>query len=70
LLDADLTDEEWEAPQERVEKLHRHWTKDRDYLTPPAIRELANLDPALLVSPPPGLEIRYVPSATRQEEAR
>jgi hypothetical protein len=27
---------------------------------------LADLDPALLVTPPPGLEIGYVPIVTRQ----
>jgi hypothetical protein len=67
LLNADLTNAEREALQKRVEKLHGHWTKDRDYLTPPAIGKLADIEPALLVKPPPGLEIGHVPIATRQE---
>ncbi len=67
LLNADLTDDEREAVQKRVEKLHRNWKKDRDYLAPAAIGELADIDPALIVTPPPGLEIGYVPIATRQE---
>lgn len=66
LLNADLTDPEREAVQARVEKLHRHWKKDRDYLAPPAIGKLAELDPALIVNPPPGLEAGYVPIVTRQ----
>ncbi|MBL7188136.1 MAG: hypothetical protein ISS70_17575 [Phycisphaerae bacterium] len=66
LLNADLTDQERESLQRRVEKLHRHWKKDRDYLAPPAIGKLAHIDPALIVSPPPGLEAGYVPIATRQ----
>jgi hypothetical protein len=66
LLNADLTDQEREAMQERVEKLHRNWKKDRDYLPPPTIGKLAELDPALIVTPPPGLEVGYVPIATRQ----
>jgi hypothetical protein len=66
MLNADLTDEERESLQTRVEKLHRNWRKDRDYLPPPTIGELANLDPALIVTPPPGLEAGYVPIATRQ----
>jgi hypothetical protein len=66
LLNADLTDKERESLQKRVEKLHRHWKKDRDYLPPPAIGELADIDPALIVAPPPGLEAGYVPIATRQ----
>ena len=32
LLNADLTDSERESLQARVEKLHRNWKKDRDYL--------------------------------------
>jgi hypothetical protein len=66
LLNADMTDEEREAMQARVEKLHRNWKKDRDYLAPPATGKLADLDPALIVTPPPGLEAGYVPIVTRQ----
>jgi hypothetical protein len=68
LLNADLTDKERENMQGRVEKLHRNWKKDRDYLAPPSIGKLAHIDPALIVNPPPGLEAGYVPIATRQEE--
>ncbi|MSU66305.1 MAG: hypothetical protein EXS38_09440 [Opitutus sp.] len=66
LLNADLTDQEREAVQLRVEKLHRSWKKDRDYLSNPATGKLAELDPALIVTPPPGLEAGYVPIVTRQ----
>ncbi|MCL4181387.1 MAG: hypothetical protein KJ072_27070 [Verrucomicrobia bacterium] len=66
MLNADLTPAEREVAQARVEKLHRNWTKDRDYLPPPAIGKLAELDPALIVTPPPGLEVGYVPIVTRQ----
>jgi hypothetical protein len=66
LLNADLTDSEREAMQVRVEKIHRRWTKDRDYLANPATGLLAELDPALIVAPPPGLEVGYVPIVTRQ----
>jgi hypothetical protein len=69
LLNADLTDQEREALQVRVEKLHRSWKQDREYLAPPAIGKLAELDPALIMTPPPGLEAGYVPIATRQEAA-
>jgi len=69
LLNADLTPAEREALQAKVEKLHRSWTKDRDYLAPPTVGRLAELDPAQLVTPPPGLEVGYVPIATRQELA-
>ena len=66
LLNADLTDQEREKLQARVEKLHRAWKKDRDYLAPPTIGTLADLDPALIMTPPKGLETGYVPIATRQ----
>ncbi len=67
LLNADLTDGERERLQKKVEKIHRAWTKNRDYLPPPARGKLANLDPAQIVKPPKGLEIGYVPIATRQD---
>lgn len=66
LLNADLTDKEREIMQKRVEKLHRKWNKDRNYLAPPKIGKLADLDPALILTPPPGMEAGYVPIATRQ----
>ena len=66
LLNADLTTAEREALQKRVEMLHKHWTKDRAYLPPPTVGKLAELDAAVLVTPPKGLEIGYVPIVTRQ----
>jgi len=70
MLNADLTAEEREVVQKRVEKLHRAWTKDRNYLAPPTVGQLADLDPAQIVTPPKGLEIGHVPIATRQELER
>ena len=67
LLNADLTKDEREAMQIKVEKLHRTWTKNLDYLAPPTTGKLADLDPAQIVTPPKGFEIGYVPIATRQE---
>ena len=65
LLNADLTPQERESMQARVEKIHRSWKKDRDYLAPPTLGKLADIDPALIVTPPPGFEAGYVPIATR-----
>jgi hypothetical protein len=70
LLNADLTAAERESLQARVVILHRAWTRERDYLAPPTIGTLAELDPALMVTPPAGLEAGYVPIATRQEWER
>jgi len=69
LLNADSTDAEREELQARVEKLHRNWGIDRNYLAPPKVGELAAIDPGLLVTPPRGLEVGYVPIVTRQEAA-
>ncbi len=66
LLNADLTPAERETLQKRVEMLHKHWTKEKEYLPPPTVGKLADLDPAVLVTPPKGLEIGYVPIVTRQ----
>lgn len=66
LLNADLTAPEREALQKRVELLHKSWTKDREYLPPPTVGKLADLDPAVLVTPPKGFEVGYVPIVTRQ----
>jgi hypothetical protein len=66
MLNADLTVEEREALQKRIELLHKSWTKDREYLPPPTVGKLADLDPAVLVTPPKGFEIGYVPIVTRQ----
>ena len=52
-----------------VEDLHRSWPIDRAYMAPPTTGELVALDPALLVTPPKGMEVGYVPIVTRQEAA-
>ncbi len=66
LLNADLSDAEREQLQERVELLHRSWTRKRQYLPPPKLGKLASLDAALIVEPPRGFEVGYVPIVTRQ----
>ncbi len=66
LQDADLSDAEKEHLQMVAEQIQRHWTMDKDYLPPPGIGTLATLDSSLIVTPPHGLEIGYVPIVTRQ----
>lgn len=58
-----------EKLQAFIEKLHAQWPIDRDYMAPPSRGELVSLDPALLVTPPAGLEVGYVPIVTHQEAA-
>jgi len=66
ILNANLTTVEREQLQNRVEQIHRAWKKDHDYLPPPTTGKLADIDPALLVTPPKGLEVGYVPIVTKQ----
>jgi hypothetical protein len=61
-----LSDVERDEIQRRAELLHREWKKEREYLPAPARGQLADIDPALIVTPPAGLEIGYVPIVTRQ----
>lgn len=68
MLNSDLTDAEREAVQQRVEKLHWAWTINKEYLPAPSTGKLADIDAALMVTPPPGLEFGYVPIATRQAQ--
>jgi len=49
-----------------VEQIHTTWPIDRDYMAPLQHGELVSLDPALLVTPPKGLEVGYVPIVTHQ----
>ncbi|MDX1478844.1 MAG: sialate O-acetylesterase, partial [Saprospiraceae bacterium] len=69
IVHANLPADVREAMQTRVELLHTHWRHTDEYYAPPAIGELATLDPNILVQPPAGMEIGYVPIVTRQEKS-
>jgi hypothetical protein len=47
-------------------KIHATWRIQQTYMPPPSHGTLVALDPALLVTPPKGLETGYVPIVTRQ----
>ncbi len=66
LLNADLSDAEREILQSRVEQIHRRWTKERRFMPTPRLGSIAKIDPNLIVTPPDGLEVGYVPIVTRQ----
>ncbi|MGC9197753.1 MAG: hypothetical protein ACP5E5_02310 [Acidobacteriaceae bacterium] len=55
--------------QKEVEWIQSNWPITGNYIAPPDRGTLATLDPVLIVSPPRGLEIGYVPIVTRQEPA-
>jgi hypothetical protein len=54
--------------QARVELIHSHWRHTDEYLIAPSVGKIATLDPAVIVEPPAGMEIGYVPIVTRQEK--
>lgn len=63
---------DWSAQERRqlqafVEQIHRHWTIDKEYMAPPTTGKLVTIDNALIVTPPEGMEVGYVPIVTRQE---
>jgi hypothetical protein len=55
--------------QEIVEKIHIHWGNNNNYMPAPSGGSLVTFDQALLVTPPIGLEIGYVPIVIRQSLA-
>ncbi|REG81851.1 hypothetical protein [Algoriphagus antarcticus] len=54
--------------QKFVEQIHRNWTIDQEYMAPPSTGKLVAIDPVLIVSPPVGMEIGFVPIVIRQEK--
>jgi hypothetical protein len=60
--------QQYSWPQEKkarlqalVEKLHANWSSEQGFMPPPTRGNLVSLDPALIVKPPKGLEVGYVP---------
>jgi len=70
LQNADLSGLEKMRLQAVVEKIHGAWSMTQEYMPGPSRGTLAGLDPALIVQPPKGLEVGYVPIVTRQEAAQ
>lgn len=59
-----------ERLQKLVAAIHGRWTIDRDYMPPPRSGSLVRLDPALIVTPPKGMETGYVPIVIGQRPNR
>lgn len=70
VIHANLPEDVRQKMQERVEMMHTEWSHLDEYLAPPTIGSLAAIDPEILVAPPAGLEIGYVPIVTRQEKSK
>ena len=60
-------DDEKERLQARAEKIHAAWRADGQFMAPPSRGTLATFDTGVLVTPPAGMEIGYVPIVTRQD---
>ena len=57
--------------QSIVEKIQAKWGINQEYMPAPRDgKSLVKIDPALLVNPPKGMEIGYVPIVTGQEIAK
>jgi hypothetical protein len=58
--------EEKNRLQTTVERIHQNWGPDQPFLPPPGAGELTEIDAALFVTPPAGLEVGYVPIVVHQ----
>lgn len=70
IIQANLPDDIREELQNRVELIHSNWSHTDEYMAPPAVGNVATIDPNIIVKPPSGLEIGYVPIVTRQEKSK
>ena len=68
VLNSDMDEAERELVQKRVELLHKHWSID-DRCFPDPEQPIASLDEALILTPPKGLEVGYVPICVHQDKA-
>lgn len=68
VIHANLPEPMRAAMQARVELIHSNWSHTDEYLASPSVGNLATLDPKVIIDPPAGLEIGYVPIVTRQQQ--
>ena len=62
------SDSEKSDLQSIAEKIQSNFDIDQEYMPPPRDgKALVAIDPALIVTPPEGLEVGYVPIVTAQE---
>lgn len=70
LQSLNLSDADKQIIQKRVEKIHARWTSNKTYMAPPSKGKLVTLDQAIIVKPPKGMEIGYVPIVVQQEAGK
>ena len=61
-----MTDAEKQELQRRVELIHKNWSETDLYFADPSVGVKTKLDDAVLVSPPFGFEVGYVPVVLSQ----
>ena len=67
ILNSDMDETERAMIQKRVELLHQHWSIE-DRCFPEPKQPIASLDEALIVTPPKGMEVGYVPICVHQDK--
>lgn len=60
------SDEKKSALQSLIEKIHSEWPIDRDYIPTPTFGKLVSIDENLIVTPPKGMEVGFVPIIVKQ----
>ncbi len=68
IVQANLPEEVRQNMQARVELMHSNWSHTDEYLAAPPVGNLATIDPEIIVNPPSGFEVGYVPIVTRQQK--
>lgn len=68
IIHANLPESMRQNLQNKIEMIHANWHSTDEYLPALTNGSLVGLDPGLIVSPPSGMEIGYVPIVTRQEK--
>ena len=68
ILNSFMDKTERELIQKRIELLHANWSIDDHYVPDPK-QPLATIDKGIIVTPPQGLEIGFVPICVHQQQA-
>jgi hypothetical protein len=61
-----MSDNEKQELQRRVELIHKNWSAEDQYFPDPSVGFKTKLDDAVLVNPPSGFEVGYVPVVISQ----
>ena len=64
-----LTAQQKTELQSVVERIHTQWGQQTEFIKPPSQGELVELQQELIVEPPPGAEVGWVPVVISQTAA-